>query len=169
MQENAYATNPGREKCGSCHKPQYDSAMATAHHRPGRDEKSQLTGRSPNPFWDKLMMGHGFTKEHNNPRSHASMLVDHLVVDREREIRAFVQQEINHTREHIAFNRAAVIRMNRTVLTRNDSTAYLAFDPFTTTPAQGVHYGFGSDFGQPISPFDYQAPREFSFSFGIRY
>jgi hypothetical protein len=34
---------------------------------------------------------------------------------------------------------------------------------------QGVHYGFGSDFGQPISPFDYQAPREFSISFGFRY
>ncbi len=70
------------EKCGSCHKPQYDSAMATAHHRPGRDEKSQLTGRSPNPFWDLLMMGHGFTAEHATTRSHAWMMVDHLVVDR---------------------------------------------------------------------------------------
>ena len=28
------------------------------------------------------MMGHAFTKEHANPRSHAFMLVDHLVVDR---------------------------------------------------------------------------------------
>jgi hypothetical protein len=67
------------------------------------------------------------------------------------------------------FNRAAAIRVNKTVLTRNDSTAYLAFNPFTDTPVQGVHYGFGSDFGQPISPFDYQAPREFSISFGLRY
>jgi hypothetical protein len=68
-----------------------------------------------------------------------------------------------------AFNRAAAIRVNKTVLTRNDSAAYVAFNPFTDTPVQGVHYGFGSDFGQPISPFDYQAPREFSISFGIRY
>jgi hypothetical protein len=68
-----------------------------------------------------------------------------------------------------AFNRAAAIRVNTTVLTRNDSAAYVAFNPFTDTPVQGVHYGFGSDFGQPISPFDYQAPREFSISFGIRY
>jgi hypothetical protein len=67
------------------------------------------------------------------------------------------------------FNRAAAIRVNKTVLTRNDSAAYLAFNPFTDTPVQGVHYGFGSDFGQPISPFDYQAPREFSISFGLRY
>jgi hypothetical protein len=67
------------------------------------------------------------------------------------------------------FNRAAAIRVNKTVLTRNDSSAYLAFNPFADTPVQGVHYGFGSDFGQPIGPSDYQAPREFSFSFGIRY
>ena len=67
------------------------------------------------------------------------------------------------------FNRSAAIRVNKTVLTRNDSTAYLAFNPFTETPVQGTHYGFGSDFGQPISPFDYQAPREFSFSFGVRF
>jgi hypothetical protein len=68
-----------------------------------------------------------------------------------------------------AFNRSAAIRLNKTVLTRNDSAAYLAFNPFIESPVQGVHYGFGTDFGQPISPFDYQAPREFSFSFGIRY
>ena len=67
------------------------------------------------------------------------------------------------------FNRSAAIRVNKTVLTRNDSAAYLAFNPFSTTPTQGVHYGFGSDFGQPISPFDYQAPREFSIAFGLRY
>ena len=67
------------------------------------------------------------------------------------------------------FNRSAAIRVNKTVLTRNDSSAYQAFNPFADTPVQGVHYGFGSDFGQPISPSDYQAPREFSFSFGIRY
>jgi hypothetical protein len=67
------------------------------------------------------------------------------------------------------FNRAAAIRVNKTVLTRNDSAAYAAFNPFASTPVQGVHYGFGSDFGQPISPFDYQAPREFSISFGVRY
>ncbi len=67
------------------------------------------------------------------------------------------------------FNRSAAIRVNKTVLTRNDNSAYLAFNPFTETPVQGTHYGFGSDFGQPISPFDYQAPREFSFSLGARF
>lgn len=70
------------ETCGKCHKFQYESFMKVSYHRPGRDEKSQLTGRAPNPFWDKLMMGHGFTKEHSLTRSHPFMLVDHLVVDR---------------------------------------------------------------------------------------
>ena len=75
-------TNVSWEACGQCHKEQYDSFMKEAYHRPARDEKSQLTNRAPNPFWDKLMMGHGFTKEHNLTRSHNWMLIDHYVVDR---------------------------------------------------------------------------------------
>lgn len=70
------------ETCGQCHKQQYQSFMKETYHRPARDEKSQLTNRSPNPFWDKLMAGHGFTKEHNLTRSHVNMLVDQIAVDR---------------------------------------------------------------------------------------
>jgi formate-dependent nitrite reductase cytochrome c552 subunit len=70
------------ETCGQCHKQQYQSLMKETYHRPARDEKSQLTNRSPNPLWDKLMAGHGFTKEHNLTRSHINMLVDQMVVDR---------------------------------------------------------------------------------------
>lgn len=75
-------TETSWETCGQCHKEQYESYMKVAYHRPARDEKSQLTNRAPNPFWDKLMMGHGFTKEHNLTRSHNWMLIDHFVVDR---------------------------------------------------------------------------------------
>ncbi len=75
-------TDTSWEACGACHKDQYDSYKQVAKHRPARDEKSQLTNRSPNPFWDKLMAGHGFTKEHNLTRSHVHMLVDQFVVDR---------------------------------------------------------------------------------------
>jgi len=75
-------TDTSWEACGKCHKEQYNSFMKEAYHRPARDEKSQLTNRAPNPFWDKLMAGHGFTKEHNLTRSHINMLPDHLVVDR---------------------------------------------------------------------------------------
>ena len=76
------ATDMSWEACGQCHKEQFESFMQEAYHRPARDEKSQLTGRSPNPFWDKLMAGHGFTKEHNTTRSHINMLVDQFAVDR---------------------------------------------------------------------------------------
>ncbi|MDP2156786.1 MAG: ammonia-forming cytochrome c nitrite reductase subunit c552 [Nitrospirota bacterium] len=76
------ATNLSWEACGQCHKEQFESFMQEAYHRPARDEKSQLTGRSPNPYWDKLMAGHGFTKEHNLTRSHINMLVDQFAVDR---------------------------------------------------------------------------------------
>jgi len=75
-------TDTSWEACGNCHKDQFDSFRQVAMHRPARDEKSQLTNRAPNPFWDKLMAGHGFTKEHNLTRSHIDMLPDHLVVDR---------------------------------------------------------------------------------------
>ncbi|WP_165871297.1 ammonia-forming cytochrome c nitrite reductase subunit c552 [Seleniivibrio woodruffii] len=70
------------EACGKCHKNQHDSFLKVNKHRPARDEKSQLTNRAPNPFWDKLMMGHGFTKEHALTRSHPFMLLDQIIVDR---------------------------------------------------------------------------------------
>ena len=76
------ATRVDLETCGACHPDQYASFATLNLKKIARTEKSLLTERSPNPFWDKLMMGHGFTKEHANPRSHAFMLVDHLVVDR---------------------------------------------------------------------------------------
>ena len=76
------ATKTDPATCGGCHKLQYDSYATTNWHRPARSEKSQLTGPSPNPAWDKLMMPHGFTKEHNLPRSHSFALIDQLLVDR---------------------------------------------------------------------------------------
>lgn len=76
------ATRFGTDTCGGCHPDQYSSLNTLNLKKPARTEKSLLTERSPNPFWDKLMMGHGFTKEHANPRSHAFMLVDQFVVDR---------------------------------------------------------------------------------------
>lgn len=79
-------TRPGTDLswdvCGGCHRDQLESFLRVSYHRPARDEKSQLTGRSPDPYWDKLMAGHGFTKEHAATRSHVNMLVDHFVVDR---------------------------------------------------------------------------------------
>lgn len=66
--------------CSACHQDQYNSFLKTHPASGARREKAVPTGRAPT--LDKLLMGHGFTKEHNDPRSHAFMLLDHLLVDR---------------------------------------------------------------------------------------
>ena len=68
--------------CGGCHKNQFDTMYTINWERQARSEKSLATGPSPNPAFDKLMAPHGFTREHNLPRSHAFALYDQLVVDR---------------------------------------------------------------------------------------
>jgi len=68
--------------CGSCHQNQFRSMYTMNWDKQARREKVQAGGPSPDPAFDKLMMPHGFTKEHNEPRSHAFALYDQLVVDR---------------------------------------------------------------------------------------
>lgn len=68
--------------CGACHQNQYQSFQTMNWNKTARSEKSLMTGPSPNPAWDKLMAPHGFTKEHNVPRSHVFALLDQLLVDR---------------------------------------------------------------------------------------
>jgi formate-dependent nitrite reductase cytochrome c552 subunit len=75
-------TRTGSDACGACHKNQYETMYKVNYSKTARNEKSQATGPSPNPAWEKLMAPHGFTKEHNVPRSHAFALYDQLVVDR---------------------------------------------------------------------------------------
>jgi len=68
--------------CGSCHQNQFRSMYTMNWDKQARREKVLAGGPSPDPAFDKLMMPHGFTKEHNEPRSHAFALYDQLVVDR---------------------------------------------------------------------------------------
>lgn len=70
------------DACGACHGDQHGSFLQVSKHRPARDEKSNYHNRAPNPLWDKLMSGHGFTKEHALTRSHGYMLLDQVIVDR---------------------------------------------------------------------------------------
>jgi hypothetical protein len=44
-----------------------------------------------------------------------------------------------------------------------------AFNPFTSTPVEGVNWKKGPSFGQPVSPNSYQSPREYNFSLGFRF
>jgi formate-dependent nitrite reductase cytochrome c552 subunit len=66
--------------CATCHLAQYNSFVQTNLESKVRHEKADPRGVSPR--FDKLVDGFGFTKEHNEPRSHAFMLVDQWAVDR---------------------------------------------------------------------------------------
>ena len=66
-------------------------------------------------------------------------------------------------------NNAAVIRGDIGINTRSNNAAFQTFNPFTTSPTQGAHWDFSPTFGQPQAFDDYQAPRTFSFSAGVRF
>lgn len=66
--------------CATCHLAQYNSFIEVNLHSKARVEKASFKSRSP--MFDKLIAGHGFAKEHAEPRSHVFMLVDHFIVDR---------------------------------------------------------------------------------------
>jgi hypothetical protein len=63
------------------------------------------------------------------------------------------------------FNNDALQSFNNVVTT----AGMTAFNPFTTTPVEGVNWKKDSLFGQPSSPSSYQAPRDASFSVGFRF
>jgi len=76
------ATKTDLATCGGCHQNQYKSYATMDWARTGRFEKKQMGGPAPDPSYDLLMSPHGFTKEHNLPRSHTFALLDQFVVDR---------------------------------------------------------------------------------------
>jgi hypothetical protein len=70
------------------------------------------------------------------------------------------------------FNRSAVETVNTDVETlarQGAATGLSAFNPFDTTPVQGVHYRLGKRFGRAAGPSSYQAPRTFYGSIGLRF
>jgi hypothetical protein len=68
------------------------------------------------------------------------------------------------------FNEKGVTAVDVSVLTaRNAPAAYQRFNPFTEKPVRGVHYDLASTFGKPTSGADYQLPRTFRVSAGVRF
>jgi hypothetical protein len=67
------------------------------------------------------------------------------------------------------FNNTAVTSGGATILTRNNDPSFAVFNPFLETPVQGLHWDYGPDYGKPTGVGDYQGPREFSFSIGVRF
>ena len=74
------------------------------------------------------------------------------------EISIFVQPEVRNL-----FNSHGAIRHDNTL------TVTAAFNPWTETPMEGEHYVLGDNFSAPVSESDYQRPRTFLISLGIRF
>ena len=70
------------------------------------------------------------------------------------------------------FNNGGGVALNRIgsgVLTPVNSPALAAFNPFTTTPEQGVNWNYNTNFGTPLNRFAFTSPRTFRMTFGLRF
>jgi outer membrane receptor protein involved in Fe transport len=89
----------------------------------------------------------------------------------------FVQAEVFNI-----FNERAVVSFNEEVLTEDDADWLALFNPFTETPIEcpqgaapevcqemGANWQKGPNFGEPESESDYQRPRTFVLSLGLRF
>ncbi|HQQ76780.1 MAG TPA: TonB-dependent receptor [Thermoanaerobaculia bacterium] len=74
-------------------------------------------------------------------------------------------------------NNQGAIAVNQTVQTLNNTTGYLHFNPFTTTPVRGernvanptANWNYGPSFGQVTSVAGWQQPRTFLLTAGLRF
>ena len=61
-------------------------------------------------------------------------------------------------------------RIDTTTLTSvNTPARFTNFNPFTTTPVQGVNWDYGPNFGKALNRLAYTSPRQFRVSFGVRF
>ncbi|HVT61763.1 MAG TPA: TonB-dependent receptor [Thermoanaerobaculia bacterium] len=68
-----------------------------------------------------------------------------------------------------AFNKHGVLKVDQTARDHTTTASLATFNPFTTTPVEGVNWVKGPNFGKPLLPTDTQVPRTFRFSVGFRF
>jgi hypothetical protein len=81
-----------------------------------------------------------------------------------RGVELFVQPEVLNL-----FNEQNLVAYDEEVLTNSDDDELLPFNPFTEEPVENVHYRLGPNFGKAAEEDDYQTPRTFRFSVGLRF
>lgn len=79
-------------------------------------------------------------------------------------VQLFVQPEVINI-----FNEQGVTAYDEEILTNVDDDDLQPFNPFTETPVEGVHWRRGPNFGKPNSEGDFQTPRTFRVSVGLRF
>jgi outer membrane receptor for ferrienterochelin and colicin len=67
------------------------------------------------------------------------------------------------------FNEQGVINVDTTIDTNFTLSSLKAFNPFTETPVEGVHWKKRATFGQPVAVTDYQTARTWLVSAGLRF
>jgi len=80
------------------------------------------------------------------------------------QLELFVQPEVTNV-----FNESAVLAPNTTVFTARNDSSLETFDPFTETPVEGTNWRKGDSWGEAQSEDDYQLPRTYRISFGLRF
>ena len=78
------------------------------------------------------------------------------------QLEVFLQPEVINL-----FNESAVVVPNTTVLGPRQGME--AFNPFDEMPVQGVNWDFGPNFSEAQAWTDFQQPRTFRFSVGVRF
>jgi hypothetical protein len=76
----------------------------------------------------------------------------------------FVQPQVLNV-----LNRHGLVAVNTAVVSAVNSSGFQRFNPFTTTPVQGVNWNYSSTFGQARNNQDYQLPRTFTLAAGVRF
>ena len=59
--------------------------------------------------------------------------------------------------------------IGQAVLTNSTTASLARFNPFTTTPVEGVNWNYGPNFGTATNRQAYTSPRTFRLTFGIRF
>jgi Carboxypeptidase regulatory-like domain/TonB dependent receptor/TonB-dependent Receptor Plug Domain len=81
----------------------------------------------------------------------------------------FAQFQVANVLNQFQLFRNTAGEINTTALSRVDTNTLTRFNPFTTTPVEGVNWRKGDKFGQAVSRNAYTLPRTFSFSVGVTF
>lgn len=89
-----------------------------------------------------------------------------------RQIEVFLQPEVINL-----FDESGLLDFDTRIRSFNNANTATAcngapcqqFNPFTTTPVEGVNWAKRSTFGEPLAENDFQDPREYRFSVGFRF
>jgi hypothetical protein len=67
------------------------------------------------------------------------------------------------------FNEHGVLNVNVAVRDPTTTSTLKKFNPFTEDPVEGINWQKGPNFGKPVRQEDYQLPRTYQFSVGLRF